>query len=241
MLLRELRVQGVPRWRTSWRERAEVTCGADPALSRYRSGFVQMVEAYPRSCRAPLSVIPVAVRPLLCRSAAIFSWLLHHAGGQPRENEDVAVPEQILPGRSTRRPALRIRIPYRRCRADRGLRQSQFDPQPFHLDATAAAQSFFKGLVASGWHTGAITMRLLVQGELQIAGGMIGGGGELTWPNATRPGDTLQVHSEVIAITPSRSRPDRGTILLRSETRNQKGEALQVLTARLVVPRRPVP
>lgn len=116
----------------------------------------------------------------------------------------------------------------------------EFDPQPFHLDADAGARSFFKGLVASGWHTGAITMRLLVQGELQIAGGMIGGGGELTWPNATRPGDTLQVHSEVMAITPSRSKPDRGTITLRSETRNQRGEVLQILTARLVVPRRPV-
>jgi acyl dehydratase len=117
----------------------------------------------------------------------------------------------------------------------------EFDPQPFHLDPEAAAHSFFKGLVASGWHTGAITMRLLVQGELQIAGGMIGGGGELTWPNATRPGDTLQVHSEVLAITPSRSRPDRGTISLRSETRNQRAEVVQLLTARLVVPRRPTP
>jgi acyl dehydratase len=115
----------------------------------------------------------------------------------------------------------------------------EFDPQPFHLDAAVATDSFFKGLVASGWHTGSLTMRLLVQGELQIAGGMIGGGGELTWPNATRPGDTLQVHSEVMAITPSRSKPDRGTITLRSETRNQRGEVLQILTARLVVPRRP--
>lgn len=114
----------------------------------------------------------------------------------------------------------------------------QFDPQPFHLDAAAAVDSFFKGLVASGWHTGAITMKLLVEGELQIAGGMIGGGGELVWPNATRPGDTLQVHSEVMAIAPSRSKPDRGTITLRSETRNQRGEVVQVLTARLVVPRR---
>ena len=104
----------------------------------------------------------------------------------------------------------------------------EFDPQPFHLDEAAGAKSLFKGLVASGWHTGAITMRLLVEGELQIAGGMIGGGGELTWPNPTRPGDVLQVHSEVVAITPSRSKPDRGTITLRSETRNQRGEVLQI-------------
>jgi acyl dehydratase len=115
----------------------------------------------------------------------------------------------------------------------------EFDPQPFHVDPEAGARSFFKGLVASGWHTGAITMRLLVDGELQLAGGMIGGGGELTWPNATRPGDTLQVHSEVVAITPSRSKPDRGTITLRSETRNHRGEVVQVLTSRLIVPRRP--
>lgn len=115
----------------------------------------------------------------------------------------------------------------------------EFDPQPFHVDVRAATDSFFHGLVASGWHTGAITMRLLVQGELQLAGGMIGGGGELTWPLATRPGDTLQVYSEITDIRLSRSRPDRGTVTLRSETRNQHGEAVQILTARLVVPRRP--
>lgn len=116
---------------------------------------------------------------------------------------------------------------------------TEFDPQPFHVDADAAARSFFRGLVASGWHTAAITMRLLVTGELQIAGGMIGGGGEARWPNPTRPGDTLQVFSEVKEVTPSRSKPDRGTIVLHSETKNQRGEVLQVLTARLVVPRRP--
>lgn len=114
----------------------------------------------------------------------------------------------------------------------------EFDPQPFHLDAEAAARSFFKGLVASGWHTGAITMRLIVEGELQIAGGMIGGGGEVKWPNPTRPGDTLQVHSEVIAVTPSRSRPERGIVTVRSETRNQHGEVVQIMSQRLVVPRR---
>lgn len=116
---------------------------------------------------------------------------------------------------------------------------SEFDPQVFHVDADAAARTFFRGLVASGWHTAAITMRLLVQGELQIAGGMIGGGGEARWPTPTRPGDILQVHSEVLEVTPSRSKPDRGTIVLQSETRNQRGEVLQLLTARLVVPRRP--
>lgn len=116
---------------------------------------------------------------------------------------------------------------------------TEFDPQPFHVDADAAGRSFFRGLVASGWHTAAITMRLLVTGELQIAGGMIGGGGEARWPMPTRPGDILQVHSELIEVTPSRSKPDRGTIVMQSETRNQRGEVLQILTARLVVPRKP--
>ena len=115
----------------------------------------------------------------------------------------------------------------------------QFDPQPFHLDSAAAAHSVFKGLVASGWHTAAITMRLLVEQEPRIADGLVGFGGEVGWPGPARPGDILQVHSEVVAATPSRSRPDRGVVTLRSETRNQRGEVVQVLSAKLLVPRRP--
>jgi len=113
----------------------------------------------------------------------------------------------------------------------------QFDPQPFHLDAEAAKATLFGGLVASGWHTAAITMRLLVEGGLPIAGGVIGAGGEITWPKPTRPGDVLQVESEVLELRPSRSRPDRGIATVRSETRNQRGDTVQVLVARLVVPR----
>ncbi len=113
-----------------------------------------------------------------------------------------------------------------------------FDPQPFHLDEAAAASSLFGGLAASGWHTAAISMRLLV-GSVPLAGGVIGAGGEIAWPRPTRPGDVLTVVSEVLEVTPSRSRPDRGTVTLRSETRNQRGEVVQTLTARLVVPRRP--
>jgi acyl dehydratase len=112
----------------------------------------------------------------------------------------------------------------------------QFDPQPFHLDASAAQDSFFRGLVASGWHTAAITMRLLVA-SVPIAGGIIGAGAEVAWPNPTRPGDILQVESEIVNLRPSRSRPERGIATIRSETRNQRGEIVQVLTARLVVPR----
>jgi len=98
----------------------------------------------------------------------------------------------------------------------------QFDPQPFHLDDDAAKDSLFSGLVASGWHTAAITMRLLVERGLPLAGGVVGAGGELSWPRPTRPGDVLQVESEVLEITPSRSRPDRGVARRRSLTRNQR-------------------
>ena len=113
----------------------------------------------------------------------------------------------------------------------------EFDPQPFHLDAETAKATLFEGLVASGWHTAAITMRLLVESGLSIAGGIIGAGGEITWPNPTRPGDVLQVEIEVMELRPSRSRPDRGIATIRSETRNQRGEVVQVLVAKLVVPR----
>ena len=114
----------------------------------------------------------------------------------------------------------------------------QFDPQPFHLDEAAAKETFFGGLVASGWHTAAVTMRLQVESGLPIAGGMIGIGGEMSWPRPTRPGDILRVVSEILEITPSRSRPDRGTVRVRSETRNQRDEVVQILDARLWVPRR---
>ena len=114
----------------------------------------------------------------------------------------------------------------------------QFDPQPFHLDAEAAKSTLFEGLVASGWHTAAITMRLLV-GSLPIAGGAIGAGGEIAWPKPTRPGAVLRVESEILELRSSRSRPDRGLATIRSETRNQLGENVQVLVAKLVVPRRP--
>jgi acyl dehydratase len=114
----------------------------------------------------------------------------------------------------------------------------EFDPQPFHLDDEAAKATLFGGLAASGWHTAAVMMRLLVQDGLPLAGGIIGSGGELSWSKPARPGDTLRVESEVIEITPSRSRPDRGSVRIRSETRNQHGEVVQTFTARLVVPRR---
>jgi acyl dehydratase len=114
----------------------------------------------------------------------------------------------------------------------------QFDPQPFHLDAETAKGTFFKGLVASGWHTAAITMRLLVQSGLPIAGGVVGAGVEITWPRPTRPGSILHVESEVLELKPSRSHPDRGIATVRSETKDQHGEVVQVLVSKLVAPRR---
>lgn len=115
----------------------------------------------------------------------------------------------------------------------------QFDPQPFHLDEAAAEQTFFHGLAASGWHTASITMSLLVQSGMPIAGGLIGAGGELTWPRPTRPGDTLTVESEVLAVAPSRTHPERGMVTVRSLTRNQKGEIVQDMTSRMLAWRRP--
>src|SRR5471030_1242242 len=116
---------------------------------------------------------------------------------------------------------------------------SEFDPQPFHLDNEAAKATIFKVLAASGWHTMAMTMRLLVEGGPQIAGGIVGAGAEIKWPMPTRPGDVIHVVSEVMEATPSRSRPDRGMVTLKSETLNQKDEVVQVLVAKLVVPKKP--
>ena len=114
----------------------------------------------------------------------------------------------------------------------------QFDPQPFHLDEEAAKGTLFGRLVASGWHTAAISMRLQVESGLPIAGGMIGIGGEMSWPRPTLPGDVLRVETEIREVTPSRSRPDRGVVRVYSETRNQRNEVVQILDAKLFVPRR---
>jgi acyl dehydratase len=116
---------------------------------------------------------------------------------------------------------------------------AQFDPQPFHLDEAAAAKTFFGGLAASGWHTAALTMRLLVDGEMQPAGGIIGAGfDEFRWPKPVRPGDTLRVESEILEVRESKSRPRQGLIKVRTTTLNQDGEAVQVFVGSLVVPRR---
>ena len=115
----------------------------------------------------------------------------------------------------------------------------QFDPQPFHLDEAAARESMFGGLAASGWHTAAITMQLLVTSGPPLANGIVGAGVEVEWKAPTRPGDVLHVESEVLTLTPSRSRPDRGMVVMRSDTLNQRREVVQTQTAKLVVARRP--
>lgn len=113
----------------------------------------------------------------------------------------------------------------------------QFDPQPFHLDDEAAKGSFFQGLAASGWHTVALTMRLLVR-SFPLACGVIGAGAELAWPKAVRPGDRLRATSTVLDISPSRSKPDRGIVVVQTVTSNQLDEVVQRLTSKLLVFRR---
>jgi len=116
---------------------------------------------------------------------------------------------------------------------------AEFDPQPFHLDEEAARDTIFGGLAASGWHTAAVTMRLLVESDLKPAGGIVGAGAdEFRWPRPVRPGDELRTESEVLEVRPSRSRPDQGLIKVRTTTLNQNDEAVQVIIANLVVPRR---
>ena len=116
---------------------------------------------------------------------------------------------------------------------------AEFDPQPFHLDDAAARGSIFRGLAASGWHTAAMTMRLLVESELEPAGGIIGAGfDEFRWPAPVRPGDELRVEIKVLEVRPSKSRPDIGVVKIRTTTLNQKGEAVQVNVGNLMVPRR---
>src|ERR1700731_3322986 len=116
---------------------------------------------------------------------------------------------------------------------------AEFDPQPFHLDETAARHSIFGEMTASGWHTAAVTMRLLVETELKPAGGFVGAGlDECRWSRPVRPGDELRVECEVIEVRPSKSRPEQGLIKLRTTTLNQDDEAVLVYVVNMVVLRR---
>ena len=117
---------------------------------------------------------------------------------------------------------------------------AEYDPQPFHIDESAARESLFTGLAASGWHTASLTMRLLVDSELKPAGGLIGAGvEELRWPKPVRPGDELRVESEIIDVRPSKSRPGHGLVRAKITTVNQNQEPVQIFIANLIVARRP--
>lgn len=116
---------------------------------------------------------------------------------------------------------------------------SEFDPQPFHLDEAAASKSIFRGLVASGWHTAAITMKLLVTSELSPAGGLIGlGVDDMRWPRPVMPGDELHVEAKVLEVRESKSNVAQGVVRIRVETKNQRHEMVQSFVANLLVQRR---
>jgi acyl dehydratase len=116
----------------------------------------------------------------------------------------------------------------------------RFDPQPMHTDPEAARRGPFRGLIASGWHTAAIVMRLTVDsnplGSLPLLGLGVDG---IQWPQPVRPGDTIQVEMEVLEIRPSKSRPSHGVVKIRSTARNQNGQVVYVVTPNVWVPRRP--
>ena len=115
---------------------------------------------------------------------------------------------------------------------------AEFDPQPFHLDEAAAEKSLFKGLAASGWHTAALTMRMLVE-SVPLEDGLVGAELSLSWPKPTRPGMALQVFSEIVNIAPSRSKPHMAMVTMRNETRDQDGNVLQIFTVKMPVFKRP--
>lgn len=115
---------------------------------------------------------------------------------------------------------------------------AEFDPQPFHMDEQAAKETLFQGLAASGWHTAALSMRLLVESDLRPAGGVIGMGfDEFRWPRPVRPGDTLTIETEILEVRPSKSQPDQGIVKARMSTFNQKHEVVQICIGNLVVKR----
>jgi acyl dehydratase len=184
-------------------------------------------DSFREDCPALLRIDDATPRYLTCELNSSSAQGLMGAMREPLYLEDVFVGQRFVTASH--------------CVTEAEIRvfADAYDPQAFHLDAVAAKESFFGGLTASGWHTAAITMRLQVEGGPPLAGGMIGAGGELSWPKPVRPGDTLHVESEIVAVTPSRSKPERGLITLRSETKNQAGEVVQLLTVKLLIWRRP--
>jgi acyl dehydratase len=151
----------------------------------------------------------------------------------PLASRNVQYLEDLAPGQRFGSGRLRVEAAEIREFAAR------YDPQPFHLDDAAARGTIFKGLAASGWHTAALTMRLLVESTFAPAGGIVGAGfDELRWPQPVRPGDELHVESEILEVRPSISRPTQGLVKVRTTTFNQRDEPVQVFTGNLIVPRR---
>ena len=157
----------------------------------------------------------------------VYALMSRESGVSHRYFEDFTVGQTFASGR--------IRVEPERIKSF----AAEFDPQPFHLDDEAAKKTFFGGLAASGWHTAALTMRLLVQGSLEPAGGIIGAGfEEFRWPRPVRPGDVLRVESEILEVRESKSRPTQGIIKVRNTTFNLDGDPVQVFVGSLVVQRR---
>lgn len=115
---------------------------------------------------------------------------------------------------------------------------AEFDPQPFHLSHEGAEGTLFGSLAASGWHTAALTMRMLVE-AVPLADGLVGAELQINWPKPTRPGMELRVFSEVVDIKPSRSKPNMAMVTMRNETRDQDGDPVQVFTVKMPVFNRP--
>ncbi|HET6630432.1 MAG TPA: MaoC family dehydratase [Woeseiaceae bacterium] len=154
-----------------------------------------------------------------------------------RDRDEMVSPEQYLEdfaAGQVYRGSTRITVDADAIKAFAG----EFDPQPFHLDEVAARDSIFGGLAASGWHTAAMTMRLLTEGEFQVAGGLVGLGlKELKWPRPVRPGDELRVEVEILAVRESQSRPEQGLVTTRTTTLNQHDEIVQEFVNTLIVPK----
>ena len=157
--------------------------------------------------------------------------------GQEREGRERTIPEQLyledlFAGQRFGSGTYRMEESRMKSFAE------EFDPQRFHLDEGVARDSIFRGLAASGWHTAAVSMRLLVTGGLPVANGIIGLGGEIAWPAPTRSGDELHVESEILEVLPSRSKPNQGVVTVRNVTLNQAGTPVYQFTAKILVFRR---
>jgi acyl dehydratase len=116
---------------------------------------------------------------------------------------------------------------------------AEFDPQAYHLDETAAERSVFKGLAASGWHTAAIAMGLMVETRPFGPHPLLGlGVDNLRWLAPVRPDDVIHLEGEVVELTPSRSKP-QGIVRVKWTAFNQRGEPVYTVTPLAIVPRRP--